>query len=104
MSFPQTVYRRSSMSAPDSCKLCGLASSHGNEIKLPGKRPLLVNTSIFTRVVPEVSDPTKRIRKKIWGNISLFLNHFSSLETENNPRGLNLANGVREEAIRTLIR
>lgn len=30
---PQTVYRRSSMSAPDSCKLCELTDSHGNEIK-----------------------------------------------------------------------
>src|SRR5436190_9711335 len=28
---------------------------------------------------------------------------FSSLEKENNPRGLNLANRVREEAIRNLI-
>lgn len=30
---PQTVYRRSSMCAPDSCKLCELTDSHGNEIK-----------------------------------------------------------------------
>lgn len=29
----QTVYRRSSMSALDSCKLCELTDSHGNEIK-----------------------------------------------------------------------
>lgn len=36
---PQTVYRRSSTSAPDSCKLCELTDSHGNEIKSVSEYP-----------------------------------------------------------------